>query len=194
MKPTFSQHAASLLGEAIRQMLSEVAADDTEHTSETPRRVVAAYSELLNGVTKDPAEILRTSFEESSYNQMITVEAIDFISVCVHHLLPFYGQVTFSYLPDKRIVGLSKIPRMVDILAHRPQVQERLTQQIVDVFDATVQPLGCGAMIRAWHGCVACRGVRKANVRMRTTALRGYFLDKPEVKQEFLASVNGRHV
>ena len=79
---------------------------------------------------------------------------------------------------------------MVDILAHRPQVQERLTQQIVDVFQETVRPLGCGAMVHAWHGCVACRGVRKANVRMRTTALRGYFLEKPECKNEFLAGVN----
>jgi GTP cyclohydrolase I len=100
--------------------------------------------------------------------------------------LPFYGQVTFAYLPDKRIVGLSKIPRMIDILARRPQVQERLTQQIVDVFQDVVQPLGCGAMIRAWHGCVALRGIKKANARMRTTALRGYFLEQASVKAEFL--------
>jgi GTP cyclohydrolase I len=173
-------------------MLSEVAPEDIEHTKQTPRRVTAAYAELLSGVDKDPAEVLRTSFEESSYNQMITVESIDFMSVCVHHLLPFYGTCTFAYLPDKRIVGLSKIPRMVDILAHRPQVQERLTQQIVDVFQEVVQPLGCGALIKAWHGCVALRGVKKANARMRTTALRGYFLNKPEVKAEFLAGVNGK--
>ncbi len=192
MTPTFSSTCADLLGAAIGQMLSEVAGEDVEHISETPRRVVAAYAELLSGVRQDPVAALCTSFEEAHYNQMITVESIDFISVCVHHLLPFYGQAHFAYLPDKRIVGLSKIPRMIDILAKRPQVQERLTQQIVDTFYDTVEPLGCGAMVRAWHGCVACRGVKKANVRMRTTALRGYFLDKPEVKQEFLAGVNGK--
>ena len=192
MTTTFSHQCATMLGDAIAQMLSEVAGEDREHIKETPRRVVAAYAELLNGVHKDPAEVLRTSFEEARYDQMITVESIDFISVCVHHLLPFYGVVHFSYLPYQRIVGLSKIPRMVDILAHRPQVQERLTQQIVDTFQEVVAPLGCGAMVKAWHGCVACRGVRKANIRMRTTALRGYFLDKPEVKAEFLAGLNGK--
>ena len=188
---TFSEDCAIRLAGAIDQMLKEVAGDDTEHIDRTPHRVVVAYAELLSGVREDPAHVLRVSFEESHYNQMIHVDSIDFVSVCVHHLLPFYGQVFFSYLPDKRIVGLSKIPRMVDILSHRPQVQERLTQQIVDTFHDTVQPLGCGAMVKAWHGCVACRGVRKANVRMRTTALRGYYI-KPEVKAEFLAGVNGK--
>jgi GTP cyclohydrolase I len=175
-----------MLSEAIDQLLTEVSPNDLEHIAQTPHRFVAAFAELLAGVNEDPAECLRISFEESKYNQMITVENIDFMSVCVHHLLPFYGQVTFAYLPDKRIVGLSKIPRMIDILARRPQVQERLTQQIVDVFQDVVQPLGCGAMIRAWHGCVALRGIKKANARMRTTALRGYFLEQASVKAEFL--------
>lgn len=176
----------------ISSMLTEIMGpEDRCHIDRTPERVAKMYSELLAGVKEDPASVLRTSFEEAAYNEMITVEGIDFISVCAHHLLPFYGVCNFAYLPDKKIVGLSKIPRMVDILSRRPQVQERLTQQLVDVFQEVVQPLGCGAMIRAWHGCVACRGVRKANVRMRTTALRGYFLEKPEVKAEFLAGING---
>jgi GTP cyclohydrolase IA len=193
MKTLFSDDCVKQLELGLGRMLQEVTnpAEDFDHIERTPHRVVLAYQELLGGVWQDPAAILQTSFKESSYNQMITVESIDFVSVCIHHLLPFYGECTFAYLPDKRIVGLSKIPRMVDILAHRPQVQERLTQQIVDTFQNVVNPLGCGATIRAWHGCVACRGVRKANVRMRTTALRGYFLDKPEVRQEFLAGVNG---
>lgn len=181
------------LSEGIRQMLSEFGEVGQEnHTEGTPLRVVESYRELFSGVGKDPAEVLRVSFEEAHYNQMITVESIDFVSSCQHHLLPFYGTVNFSYLPDKRIVGLSKIPRMIDILARRPQVQERLTQQIVDTFQETVQPLGCAAMVRAWHACAAIRGVKKPNIRMRTTALTGYFLAKPAVKEEFLLSCRER--
>src|ERR1051325_7675633 len=115
------------LADAIRQMLSEVSAPvDGAHIERTPERVVKAYMDLLSGVAEDPAEVLRLSFEESAYNEMIVVENIDFVSVCFHHLLPFYGVCHFAYLPDKRIVGLSKIPRMVDILSRRPQVQEKL--------------------------------------------------------------------
>jgi len=189
---TFSTQCKFDLENAIRQMLSETVSAEEDHIERTPERLVKAYEELFSGVGQDPAAVLRVSFEEVQYNQMITVESIDFVSVCMHHLLPFFGFVSFAYIPNKKVVGLSKIPRMVEIIARRPQVQERLTQQIVDVFQETVMPLGCGAMVRAWHGCVACRGVRKDNVRMRTTALRGVFLDKPEVKAEFLAGVNGK--
>ena len=191
MKTIFSERCNTMMIAAIGQMLSEIAEPGfNHHVERTPTRVVNAYSELLSGVREDPALVLRISFEETSYDEMVTVEDIDFVSVCAHHLLPFFGFCHFAYLPDKRIVGLSKIPRMIEILARRPQVQERLTRQIVDVFQQEIQPLGCGVMIRAWHGCVACRGVRKANLRMRTTALRGYFRDKPEVKSEFLAGIN----
>ena len=194
MPDLLSKDTESSLRLALQKMMRDVTnpndPEDVEHILRTPERVVKAYAELLSGVHQDPENLLRTSFAASSCDEMVTVETIDFVSVCIHHLLPFYGQAYFAYIPKGRIVGLSKIPRMVDILAHRPQVQERLTNQIADLFQKVVEPLGCGVVIRAWHGCVACRGVLKPNIRMRTTALRGVFADKAGVKEEFLAGVN----
>ena len=191
MTELLTDECALELSKAFRRMLAEVTdpVEDKEHIAGTPARVVKAYGELLSGVRQDPTTVLACSFSDSTCNEMVTVESIDFISVCIHHLLPFFGQAFFAYIPNGKIVGLSKIPRMIDILARRPQIQERLTNQIADVFMSTVQPLGCGVMMRAWHGCVACRGVQKPNVRMRTTALRGLFLDKPGVKEEFLTGI-----
>lgn len=166
--------------------------ENEEHSAGTPDRVVRSFVELFSGVGVDPASVLKVGFNEASYNEMISVERISFVSVCHHHLLPFYGTVDFAYLPNKHIVGLSKIPRMIEILARRPQIQERLTQQIVDVFQENVKPLGCAAMIRAWHACAAIRGVRQPNIQMRTTALTGYFLEKPAVKAEFLMACGER--
>lgn len=165
---------------------------NSEHLKDTPKRFVRGFSELISGVHQDPEAVLKTGFEENHYNQMVAVEQIDFVSVCAHHLLPFHGVVHFAYLPNKKVVGLSKIPRMVEILSRRPQIQEQLTQQIVDTFQKVVQPKGCGCMIEAWHACVGIRGVRKPNTRMRTTALAGLFLTKPSVKEEFLMGVLGK--
>ncbi len=155
------------------------------HLSGTPSRVVRAYEELFSGVGKDPRSVLHTSFNEERYDQMIIVDKIDFVSVCAHHLLPFHGFARFAYLPDKKVVGLSKIPRMIEILAHRPQIQERLTDEIVALFHDAVHPLGCGVVLDAWHSCVSTRGVHKSGVRMRTISLRGCFRE-PDVKAEFL--------
>lgn len=178
---------------AVAQMLAEISpTEDRHHFQDTPRRYVKGLLELIAGVNQDPAAVLKTGFEENHYNQMVSVEQIDFVSLCYHHLLPFHGVVHFAYLPNKRVVGLSKIPRMVEILARRPQIQERLTQQIVEVFQKAVQPKGCACMIEAWHSCVGIRGVRKPNTRMRTTALTGWFLARPAVKEEFLLSVAHR--
>lgn len=194
-----SGDAQKLIARGIERMMKDVTAaecyepreDLTAHICDTPKRVVKAYSELMDGCSKDPTSVLKTtngslSFPESGYDEMITISNIDFVSLCMHHLLPFQGLVHFAYLPNKQVVGLSKVPRLVDILAHRPQVQERLTRQIVDIFQAVINPLGCAVMVEAAHDCVGCRGVRKPSVRMRTTALTGVFLTKPEVKEEFL--------
>jgi GTP cyclohydrolase I len=175
----------------IAHILAEISNGDHngEHLKNTPQRYVRGFLELVSGLKQDPASVLKTAFTENHYNQMIAVEQIDFVSICAHHLLPFYGIVNFAYLPNKKVVGLSKIPRMIEILSRRPQIQEQLTQQIVDTFQKVVQPLGCGCMIEAWHACVGIRGVRKPNTRMRTTALAGFFLTKPSVKEEFLMGV-----
>ena len=162
---------------------------DGDHVKDTPQRYVRGLLELISGVGQDPAAVLKTGFAESHYDQMISVEEIDFTSLCKHHLLPFEGTVAFGYLPNKRIVGLSKIPRMVEILSRRPQTQEQLTQQLVEVFQKTLRPKGCIAMVEARHGCLCYRGAKKPNARMRTTALTGLFLTRPAVKEEFLLAV-----
>jgi len=160
-----------------------------DHIKHTPRRYVQAFIEFFSGCYQDPKEIIGTSFEEHTYDEMIIVRNIDFVSFCAHHLVPFIGTVAFGYLPDHRVVGLSKIPRMVEVLSHRPQIQERLTSSIVDTFQEVVQPRGCGAVVSANHMCMAIRGVKQANTITDTIALRGEFLKNSSMKQEFLTLV-----
>lgn len=161
--------------------------DKDGHFDDTPERVVRALAEMCSGVDQDPGKVLSTAFTEARYDQMIWVKEIPFVSYCRHHLLPFFGMVHFAYLPAKRVVGLSKIARLVDILARRPQLQENLAEDIVSIFDEQVKPLGCGVVIEARHSCMAARGVRKDAVT-RTVALRREF-KKPHVKTEFLEGI-----
>lgn len=180
------------LSSGLRKMFESLGLQGDPHLQDTPSRVIRAYEELFSGCRKSPAEVLNTTFVEDSYNQMIAVCDIDFVSVCAHHLLPFHGKVHFAYIPHGRVVGLSKIPRMVEVLSRRPQIQERMTQQLVDTFQGIVRPLGCGAMVEAWHSCVGIRGVRKPGTVMRTTALAGVFLEQPDTREEFMMTIR-RH-
>jgi GTP cyclohydrolase IA len=168
--------------------MDEKADISVEHTRGTPRRMVAAYKEYFSGLNSDPEEVLRTGFEPGKYDAMIFVKNIGFTSFCAHHLIPFMGKVHFAYLPSQRIVGLSKIPRLIEVYSHRPQVQENLSDQIVDTFMKVVTPHGCGVVIEAVHMCMSIRGVRKEDAVTRTTALRGAFI-RPEVKSEFLDGI-----
>lgn len=160
-----------------------------DHVQDTPRRVVRAFEEYFSGLNEDPAKVLSASFIRGKYDQMVIVDSVDFVSFCAHHLAPFIGTYTFGYLPDKHIVGISKIPRMVDVLCHRPQVQEKLSEEIVNVFYKTVKPKGCGVVMNALHTCACIRGVRK-RFNTRTTALKGVFQSEGSVKAEFLQGVN----
>jgi GTP cyclohydrolase I len=148
------------------------------------------YAELFEGLHTDPADTLSTVFRED-HQEMIIVRDIPFYSMCEHHLLPFHGFAHFGYLPNGRIVGLSKVARLVECLSRRPQVQERLAGQIVDTFCETLDPLGCGVVIEAEHLCMTMRGVKKPGSKMVTSALRGVFRDLPETRAEFLANVRG---
>lgn len=159
-----------------------------EHIKETPVRFVKSLDEYFWGLKQDPEEILRKGFAPGNYDEMVLVRDIRFASLCAHHLLPFTGRIHFGYLPARRIVGLSKIPRLVEVYARRPQVQEQLASQIVDTFQKVVKPAGCGVVIEALHLCMAIRGVRKETAITRTTALRGIFKD-PSTKTEFLNAV-----
>jgi len=163
---------------------------DPSHLKDTPDRLVRMYDEIFWGTRKDPAAALNTSFAGDTHDQMIIVQDVEFTSWCSHHFLPFSGKWHFAYIPGDSIVGLSKIPRMIEILAARPQVQEGLAEDIVGTFQQTVQPLGCAVVLEATHTCMQARGVRK-NGTMRTTALRGVFRDprSSHVKAEFFTAI-----
>jgi len=162
-----------------------------EHVAETPHRSAHAIFEMFDGCFQDPVSILDALFENTMkrYDEMIYMNDISFISTCMHHTMPFFGKAHFAYLPHVQIVGLSKIPRLVECYAHRPQIQEQLTMAIVDTFMEIVQPLGCGIIIEAWHFCVSVRGAKQVPAYTKTSALRGCFKDNPDTRNEFLNGV-----
>lgn len=167
---------------------------DQSHVTETPKRVVKAFAEYVRGYQVDPAIFLEKQFAVGTYDEMIHIRGIRIISMCAHHLCPIIGKAHFAYVPGKYIVGLSKIPRMVDALARRRQVQENLTQQIVNIFQETVQPKGCAVNIKAFHFCMLSRGVEEPFSFTETTALRGVLMDDKPARQEFLSSLNHSEV
>lgn len=170
----------------IRQLLAQIGEDPArEGLVGTPRRAAAAWRDLTAGYHADPAQ-LATTFASERYDQMVIVKNIEFYSLCEHHLLPFFGRVSVGYLPDAKIIGLSKIPRLVEIFARRLQNQERLTQQIADSLQALLAPKGVGVVATATHLCTRMRGVEKENVAMTTSALTGLFRTDPRTREEFL--------
>ena len=181
------------LQKGIRLYLEQVAlankAISPEHVKDTPQRVVRAFAEYFAGCTVDASACLTTEFAEGSYDEMIH-KIVPFVSRCAHHLEPICGRIHFAYVPDGKIIGLSKISRFIQVLAKRPQVQENLTSQIVDVFQNTFKPAGCGASVRAYHFCVIARGVNEQPSPMETTALRGVLKSNVNTRAEFLNSIN----
>lgn len=183
--------ASKTLEEAIGQMVKvpQIAACiNGEHTAKTPERVTKAFGELFSGCWEDPQKVLVTSFSDD-YDEMVFVIDISFVSMCAHHFLPFIGVAHFAYIPEKKIVGLSKIPRLVDVFARRPQVQEKLTKEITREFQRVVQPKGCGLVMEAYHLCMAIRGVKKHSAYTKTNDMQGVFRKHPEVRAEFLAGI-----
>jgi len=167
----------------------EIAASiDREHLQQTPERVTKMMrEEFFSGCFHDPKSVLSRTFK-SKEDEMVYVNDIHFVSFCAHHLVPFVGKVHFAYIPNGRIVGLSKIPRLIEILAHRPQVQEKLTGEIVDNFQEVLKPKGCGVVIEAVHFCMMIRGVKKETAYTKTNALRGCFKNAA-TRYEFLDGV-----
>lgn len=178
--------------EALLRLMGEDPA--REGLRDTPARVVKAYRELADR-PGDPAQLLGTVFRDDvSYptDEMIAVGPIEFVSLCEHHLLPFTGTAWVAYVPNgDGVVGLSKIPRLVEHFAHRPQVQERLTTQIADTLVDHLNPLGVACLISSTHSCMSLRGVRKTGARMVTSVLRGVMKDDPAARAEFLALARG---
>lgn len=168
----------------IRDLMIELDLDLTnQHFEGTPARVARLYRELTRGSRVDPAKILKTF--DSKHSELIVVSDINFSSLCPHHLLTYRGKMHFGYVPQGKIVGLSKIPRLIQAMASRPIVQEDLVSEIADTFMSVVKPLGCVARATGRHDCVAVRGVKCHEARMTTVALRGVFREKPSLVDEF---------
>ncbi|MBL6666370.1 MAG: GTP cyclohydrolase I FolE [Flavobacteriaceae bacterium] len=165
----------------------ELLGEDTgrEGLEKTPLRAAKAMKFLTGGYEKDPKQILQSAMFNEDYNEMVIVKDIELYSLCEHHMLPFFGKAHIAYIPNGKIVGLSKIPRVVDVFSRRLQVQERLTEQILDCINETLEPIGVGVVIEASHMCMMMRGVQKQNSTTTTSGFRGAFKDT-DTRNEFL--------
>ena len=171
----------------VHELLSEIGEDaDREGLKSTPKRVAKAYEFLTAGYHKDIDQVLNNAIFNEKYDEMVIVNDIDFYSMCEHHMLPFYGKVHVAYIPDGKIVGLSKIPRIVDVFERRLQVQERMTQQIADTIDKYLAPKGVAVVSEAFHMCMMMRGVEKQNSSAISSAMHGAFKDDARTRSEFL--------
>ena len=176
---------------SVKNML-EIIGEDTnrEGLIKTPERVFKAFKFLTQGYEQDPKIVLNDALFESSNNEMVLMRDIEFYSLCEHHLLPIIGRVHVAYIPDGKVVGLSKIPRMVNIFARRLQIQEQMTEQIASAIQEVIKPKGVGVVIEARHMCVEMRGVEKINSTTTTSALRGIFIKNADTRREFFALIN----
>ena len=176
---------------AVREILFAVGEDpDREGLRETPGRVARMYAELLSGLHKDARELLQKTFTQK-YDEMVLVKDIRFESMCEHHLMPFMGKAHIAYLPNGKIVGLSKLARVVDVLARRPQVQERMTTELADLLMQELDAKGVGVVLEAAHTCMTIRGVRRSESICTTSAMRGGFKDNQLTRSELMALIYG---
>ena len=174
---------------AVREILLAVGEDpDRDGLRETPQRVARMYEEMFAGLHADPAQVLGKTFVEK-YDEMVLVRDISFESLCEHHLLPFIGKAHIAYLPNGKIVGLSKLARVVDILSRRPQVQERMTEELAELLMTELDAKGVGVVLEASHTCMAIRGVRKPGSIATTSAMRGTFRNNMSTRTEFMALI-----
>jgi GTP cyclohydrolase I len=175
---------------AVRELLIGIGEQpEREGLLKTPARVAKMYAELTAGYHVDPEALINDAIFRVSYDEMALVKNIDFYSLCEHHMLPFMGQVHVAYIPNGKVVGLSKIPRIVEMFARRLQVQERMTVQIADFINQHLEPAGVAVVAEGVHLCSVMRGVKKANASMVTSAMRGIFRDDPKTRAEFMAHV-----
>ena len=173
--------------DAIRSVLVAIGEDPhREGLADTPRRIAEMYGELFSGIGKDPASVLTTGFDEG-YDETVILRDVPFHSICEHHFLPFFGTAHIAYMPTGRVAGASKLARALDILASRPQIQERLTSQLADTLYDTLQPTGAAVIMSAEHMCLSIRGARKPGSKIVTTATRGSLKDQPTARQDLLA-------
>ncbi len=179
---------------AVRELIEAIGEDpEREGLRDTPRRIAGMYAEIFSGVGCDPAQVLDVTFEEN-HQEMVILRDIPFYSVCEHHFLPFHGVAHVGYIPRGRILGISKVARVVEVLARRPQLQERLTGQIADTLMNSLQPRGVAVVIEAEHLCMTMRGIKKPGSTVVTSANRGIFRDRAMTREEFMSLIRGdRH-
>ena len=186
-------HCKQKIANGISVLLSAIGDGvDKEGTAKTPTRVANMYDALLSGYTVDTTELLNGAMFEVEYDEMVVLKDIDFYSLCEHHLLPFYGKVHVGYLPDQKIVGLSKIPRLVEMFARRLQVQERMTQQIAETLNDVLSPKGVSVVLEGEHMCMQMRGVEKQNSYATTSFMTGLFRKDFKTRDEFLKIISMR--
>ncbi|MGC9040975.1 MAG: GTP cyclohydrolase I FolE [Roseiflexus sp.] len=185
-----SYHSDAAIEDAVRVILKQIGENpEREGLQKTPSRVAKMYAELTAGYHIDPDALINEAVFSVGYDEMVLVKNIEFSSLCEHHMLPFMGRVHVAYIPNGRVVGLSKIPRIVEMFARRLQVQERMTVQIADFINQRLEPLGVAVVAEGVHMCAVMRGVKKAGATMVTSAMRGVFRDDPKTRSEFMAHI-----
>jgi GTP cyclohydrolase I len=179
---------------AVQNILMNIGEDpDREGLLKTPNRVARMYDELTSGYHIDPVKLINGAVFTVDYDEMVVVKDIDFFSMCEHHMLPFYGRAHVAYIPNGKVVGLSKIPRIVEMFARRLQIQEQMTSQIANFIDETLQPQGVAVVVEGAHMCAMMRGVKKANTKMTTSKMLGVFRENDKTRAEFLAHISQNH-
>ena len=180
------------IADAVRAILAGIGEDvEREGLRDTPQRVARMYSEVFAGLRVDPASLINTVFDDENHEEMVMVRDIPFYSMCEHHLIPFHGKAHVAYLPKGRLTGLSKLARLVDAFARRPQLQERLTTQIADTLMEGLKPHGALVVVEAEHLCMSMRGVKKPGSITVTSAVRGTFCDRDATRAEAFSLING---
>ncbi len=188
--PAFDESVAQ---DAVRVLLNYVGEDVTrEGLRDTPKRVAKAWLEMTKGYELEPREILSTCFEDGTCDEMVILRDITFTSTCEHHMLPFLGKAHVAYLPDGKVVGLSKLARLVDCFALRLQIQEKMTTQIANAITETLAPKGVAVVVEAHHQCMSCRGVRRSGTTMVTSAMHGVFRTDAQARAEFLSLIRAK--
>ena|ERR1700739_337405 len=189
----YDQDSTDILAGYYHNIIKDLGEDPKrEGLVKTPHRVAKAMQFLLHGYDLDPAEMLRSAMFKEKYSQMVVVKDIEIYSLCEHHILPFFGKAHIAYIPNGRVVGLSKIPRVVDAFARRLQVQERLTDQIRDCIQDTLKPTGVAVLVEAQHLCMQMRGVQKQNSVTTTSAFTGEFLESEKTRKEFMSIIQSK--
>jgi len=176
--------------DAVKGILNEIGEDpNREGLKDTPERVKRLYKEITSGYNEDPNEIINGAIYDIDYDEMVIVKDIEFYSLCEHHMLPFFGKAQIAYIPKKKVIGLSKIARIVEVYARRLQVQERMTVQIANFLNETLMPKGVAVVVNGYHLCMAMRGIRKSDANMLTSSMLGAFRNDERTRAEFLSLI-----